>query len=109
MLPDAVLEEILEVQDFQDVDLAEIKADALRLANETVSLGRVWDGSEPDNFEPLEGIGPVLERRLYGAGICTFEALAKQTVETLEEICHAPAFQKVDYGRWIEQAREQLS
>ena len=109
MLPEAVLSEILEVEDFQDVDLAAIKADALRLAEETDAMGRVWDGSEPDNFEPLEGIGPVLERRLYAAGICTFEALATQSVETLEEICHAPAFQKVNYGQWIKQAQEQLS
>jgi predicted flap endonuclease-1-like 5' DNA nuclease len=109
MLTDEELAEILDVQDFQGVDLAVIKADALRLAGETGSMGRVWDGSEPDNFEPLEGIGPVLERRLYAAGICTFAALAKETKETLAEICHAPAFQKVDYGRWIEQAREQLS
>jgi predicted flap endonuclease-1-like 5' DNA nuclease len=109
MLPEAELAEILSVQEFQDVDLEAIKSDALRLAKETDSMGRVWDGSEPDNFEPLEGIGPVLERRLYAAGICTFEALAKQTKETLAEICHAPVFQQVDYDRWIEQARERMS
>ncbi|MEJ2754009.1 MAG: helix-hairpin-helix domain-containing protein, partial [Chloroflexota bacterium] len=109
MLPEKILSEILEAQAFQDVDLGAIKADALRLAEETGSLGHVWDGSEPDNFEPLVGIGPVLERRLYAAGICTFEALAASTVELLEEVCHAPAFQHVDYGRWIEQAREHLS
>lgn len=108
MLPEDVLGEILKVDAFQDVDLAAIKADALRLAEETESMGRVWDGSEPDNFEPLEGIGPVLERRLYAAGICTFESLAKQTVKSLDAICHAPAFQKVDYGRWIEQAKALL-
>ncbi len=108
MLPEAVLSEVLEVQAFQDVDLAAIRADAMRLAEETDSMGRVWDGTEPDNFEPLEGIGPVLERRLYAAGICTFETLAAQTVEALEEVCHAPAFQKVNYGRWLEQAREAL-
>ena len=109
MLPEKVLTEILEAQAFQDVDLGAIKADALRLAEETGSMGHVWDGSEPDNFEPLVGIGPVLERRLYAAGICTFEALAASTVELLQEVCHAPAFQHVDYGRWIEQAKEQLS
>lgn len=109
MLPEVVLSEILEVEEFQDVDLPAIKADAVRLAEETETMGRVWDGSEPDNFEPLVGIGPVLERRLYGAGICTFEALAAASVKLLEEVCHAPAFQKVDYGKWIEQAKEQLS
>jgi predicted flap endonuclease-1-like 5' DNA nuclease len=109
MLPENILAEILAVQEFQDVDLGAIKADALRLAEETGTMGHVWDGSEPDNFEPLVGIGPVLERRLYAAGICTFEALAASTVELLEKVCHAPVFQHVDYGLWIEQAREQLS
>lgn len=109
MLPENVLSEILEVQDFQDVDLAAIKADAMRLAEETKTPGQVWDGTEPDDFEPLIGIGPVLERRLYAAGICTFETLAAASVEMLEEICHAPAFQKIDYGLWIKQAKEHLS
>ena len=109
MLPEAMLGEILEVQDFQDVDLAAIKADAMRLAEETECMGRVWDGTEPDNFEPLVGIGPVLERRLYAAGICTFESLAKATVALVEKVCHAPAFQEVDYGQWIEQAKEHLA
>ncbi|MFN2134316.1 MAG: helix-hairpin-helix domain-containing protein [Candidatus Promineifilaceae bacterium] len=106
MLPEALLSEILEAQAFQDVDFAAIKAGALHLAEETGSMGRVWDGTEPDNFEPLEGIGPVLERRLYAAGICTYEALASATVERLREVCHAPAFQHVDYGLWIKQAKE---
>ena len=106
MLPEALLNEILEVEEFQDVDLAAIKADALRLAEKTDSMGHTWDGTEPDNFEPLVGIGPVLERRLYGAGICTFEALASASVELLEKVCHAPAFQQPDYALWIEQAKK---
>ena len=66
------LKSILEIQEFQDVDLDAIQADALRLARETDAMGQTWDGSEPDDFEELEGIGPVLERRLYSAGICTY-------------------------------------
>ena len=61
------------------VDLAAIKADALRLANETDSAGRVWDGTPPDDFEILEGIGQIYERRLYSAGICSYESLAAAT------------------------------
>ncbi len=109
MLPEGVLAEILLVQEFQDVDLPAIKADAMRLAEETDTMGHTWDGTEPDNFEPLIGIGPVLERRLYAAGVCTFQALAAQTVKSLKDICHAPSFQKPDYGLWIEQAKEMLS
>lgn len=47
----------------------------------------------------LEGIGPVLERWLYAAGICTYEALAAATEQLLERICQPPAFQSPDYER----------
>ena len=109
MVSDDDLTAILDVREFQDVDLAAIKADALRLAQESDTMGHMWDGSVPDDFEILEGIGPVLERRLYAAGICTYEALAEATEELLERIAAAPAFQRPDYQRWIEQARDRLA
>ena len=107
--PNDELATILEVQDFQAVDLDAIKADATRMAAETGTVGRVWDGTPPDDFEILEGIGEVYERRLYEAGICTFRALAAAGPERLAEICKAPAFRQPNYGRWIEQAREQMA
>ena len=95
MLPEAELSTILEVQDFQDVDLPAIKADAMRLAQETSTMGQMWDGTEPDDFEILEGIGTVLERRLYAAGICTYAALAatqqRATGRHLPGACVQPA------------------
>jgi predicted flap endonuclease-1-like 5' DNA nuclease len=102
------LKTILDVQEFQDVDLAAIQADALRLAQETDAMGETWDGSEPDDFDELEGIGPVLERRLYAAGICTYEELAKTARERLVEICKAPSFNRPDYDRWIEVAKARV-
>jgi predicted flap endonuclease-1-like 5' DNA nuclease len=108
VLPDAELTEILNVQDFQDVDLAEIKASAQHLAAATETVGHTWDGTEPDDFEAIAGIGPVMERRLYAAGICTYAALAAATVETLENAVHAPNFQHPDYQAWIAQAQMRL-
>lgn len=109
MLPKDQLAEILEVKDFQGVDLAAIKADAMRLAAETGTMGVMWDSSEPDDFTVFEGIGPVLERRLYAAGICTYEALAAATEQLLDRIGQLPAFQRPNYAAWIEQARERLT
>jgi predicted flap endonuclease-1-like 5' DNA nuclease len=80
----------------------------MRLAQETNTIGHTWDGSEPDDFEIFEGIGPVLERRLYAAGICTYESLAAASDALLEHIANAPAFQKPNYQSWIEQARARL-
>ena len=109
MLAEEELTDILEIKEFQDVDLAEIKADALRLAASTDTMGHTWDGTEPDDFDILAGIGPVLERRLYAAGICTYEALASSTVEALAQIAKLPAFQTPDFQAWIAQARAELS
>ena len=100
---------VLGVQDFQMVDIVAIKADALQLAEETDTVGRYWDGTPPDDFEKLEGIGEVYERRLYDAGICTFRALAEVSAERLQEICQAPDWRRPDYASWIAQAERLIA
>lgn len=105
-LPDDELETILDARVTGGVDVAAIRAAAMRLAVETDSLGRAWDGTPPDDFEVLGGIGEIYERRLYEAGICTFAALAATPAERLAEICRAPAARIPDYTAWIARARE---
>jgi predicted flap endonuclease-1-like 5' DNA nuclease len=68
-------------------------------------MNRVWDGTPPDDFEPLEGIGVTYERRLYAAGYCTFEALAGADPQELEGICQPPNFNKPDFAKWIATAK----
>jgi predicted flap endonuclease-1-like 5' DNA nuclease len=68
-------------------------------------LGRQWSGGAPDDFEPIEGIGKTFEKRLYDAGICTYETLAEITPEILADVCNAPAQFKPDYAKWIKQAK----
>jgi predicted flap endonuclease-1-like 5' DNA nuclease len=106
-LTDDDFKRILELDERQllRVDFEAIRNDARRLASETDSVGRVWQGEEPDDFEPLEGIGSVYERKLYEAGICTFEALANATVEQLMAICPPTKLRKPNYADWIAQAR----
>ena len=106
MLPQEELRDLLEIKAFQGVDLDGIQASARSLAESTNSVGRVWDGAEPDDFEILAGIGEVYERRLYDAGICTFAAMAQLSVERLQEICQAPPNFAPNFERWLEQARE---
>ena len=102
---EAELRRILEIKEFQKVDLDAIKADAQRLAEEGLTVGRGWTGTPPDDFEELEGVGATYEGRLYAAGICTFKAMSNATVEQLAEICKAPAFRTPDYASWIAQAK----
>jgi predicted flap endonuclease-1-like 5' DNA nuclease len=82
-----------------------IVADALRLADETGSRGREWDSHQPDDFEPLQGLGFTYEKRLYDAGICTYAALAAATDEQLDKICQPPKSRRPDYESWRVQAR----
>jgi len=95
------LTEIFGLKDFQAVDLNGIKADAKRLAEETDTIGHVWSGEKPDDFESLPGIGKTYEARLYDAGICTFEKLAAMTVEEVAAIVKAPKWNQPNYAAWI--------
>jgi len=104
-LSDAQLTDILEVMPFQDVDLAAIRASAMALAVENGTVNQIWDGTEPDDFEPLAGLGVIYERRLYQAGYCTYEALAAATPEALEAACRPPAGRKPDFADWIATAQ----
>jgi len=107
-MPFDQLRQILNLTGLQkeSVDLKVIRADALRLAKETASKGRLWNGTLPDDLEPLEGIGPVYEKRLYDAGICTYAALAQTTPEQLEAICGAGGVRKPNFKAWIKQAQK---
>ena len=58
-----------------------------------------------DDFTTFEGIGPVYEAKLKHAGIATFAQLAASDEATLREVIQAPAWRRVNYGEWIEQAR----
>lgn len=107
-LPDRTLGDMLELDEPQrgQFDFEAVRADALRLARETRSVGRKWSGDTPDDLEPLEGIGRGYEQKLYHAGICTYAALAAATPELLAEVCPSSSSKKPNYAHWIEQARQ---
>jgi predicted flap endonuclease-1-like 5' DNA nuclease len=106
-LPDEDFRLVLALDDRLPLrtDFQAIRDDARRLAVETDTVDRIWQGPPPDDFEPLEGIGEVFKRRLYAAGICTFEALADATVEQLTAICPPSRLRTPNYADWIAQAR----
>lgn len=106
-LTDDDLRSALALNDLQakSVDPAAIRADARRLAEETDSIGFIWQGQPPDDFELIEGIGPVFEQRLYAAGIRTYAALTQATPEQLAQIVAAPKPSQPDYADWIAQAQ----
>jgi predicted flap endonuclease-1-like 5' DNA nuclease len=110
-LSDAELKKYLDIptDGMLRIDGNEIRNDAARLAKETKAVGRTWTMSEPDDFEPLTGIGFVFEKRLYDAGICTFEQLATQTPEQLKAICVKKAMpNEPDFALWVNQAKAEL-
>ena len=66
--------------------------------------GKARDGS--DDLELIEGIGPKIAELLKGAGIDTFDALAKATVEKVQEVLEAGGnqFNLAKPETWAEQA-----
>jgi chromosome segregation ATPase len=110
-LPDDEIRQVLELTDWQlrSVSFDEIREDALHLAESTDTIGKLWNNLERiDDFEPIPGIGRVFERRLYDAGIYTYEQLASATVEQLAAACHAPKLHVPDYAAWIEEAKVRM-
>ncbi len=60
----------------------------------------------PDNLEDINGIGPVIARRLKENGITTFEQLAEQTPESLQNMLGDVVQRLADEESFIEQARQ---
>lgn len=96
------LQQILEISDTAIVrlDADAIRASAAEWARETGTVGQLWDGDHVDDFEPIPGIGKTFEKRLYEAGICTYEQLIDTDSERLAEIIAAPAAQRPDFAEW---------
>jgi predicted flap endonuclease-1-like 5' DNA nuclease len=57
----------------------------------------------PDDLKVIKGIGPAIEKKLNSAGIYTFEAVARLSVEDLEKIL-GNARRLAKEGNLIEQA-----
>ncbi|MCW1969195.1 MAG: hypothetical protein KIH69_013875 [Anaerolineae bacterium] len=112
-LDDAGMKKALRIAEdsLHQPDYAGIRADSLRLAKETNSVGRTWSGNPPDDFEPLQGIGKAFEKRLYDAGICTYEALSSTSIARLKEIIigNRNVVNEPDFQSWIEQAKKRIS
>ena len=60
----------------------------------------------PDDLKVIKGIGPVIERKLNGAGIHTFEQLGALTVGDLRRILGNTIERLADEESLLEQARE---
>ncbi len=110
-VPDAELEETLQIPALRrsKIDLGQMRAEAYALAQQTDTVGLLWDGDHVDDFESLPGVGKTFEKRLYEAGITTYEQLVATDIPTLQGIVRAPALLEVSYEAWIEQAQQLLS
>ncbi len=66
-------------------------------------------GRSGDNFRKIDGIGPVLERRLWDAGIRTYSDLAQRTPEEIAASLPPTAgisVERIASQNWTGQARE---
>lgn len=60
----------------------------------------------PDNLQIIKGIGPVIERKLNGAGVHTFEQLGALTVGDLRGILGNTIERLADEESLLQQARD---
>jgi predicted flap endonuclease-1-like 5' DNA nuclease len=59
-----------------------------------------------DRLEIIQGIGPVIVRRLNRAGINTFQALSQLSARQLKEVIGPPAARSIDAESVIAQAKK---
>ncbi|NJM08292.1 hypothetical protein HC891_22095 [Candidatus Gracilibacteria bacterium] len=65
------------------------------------------DGApQGDPLIEINGIGPVFERRLYEAGVLTFDQLAQTSPEQLRTIAAVEEWQEIDPEAWIREAQQ---
>ncbi|MCX7853197.1 MAG: helix-hairpin-helix domain-containing protein [Caldilineales bacterium] len=91
------------------LDWDAIRQSALALAQTTDTVGLVWSGTRADDFVALPGLGKALARRLYEAGILTYEDLAQKTPEQLAAVFGVPPGGRFDYEAWIAEARRRVA
>jgi predicted flap endonuclease-1-like 5' DNA nuclease len=99
-MDEAQLSGIVQAPDWQRVDYADWIQQASTL--------RDTPPAEPvrgDELTFIEGIGPKYAELLRDAGITTFGEVAASGEGRLRAIINAPAWRRVDYPMWIEQAR----
>ena len=99
----------------QQLSSAEVQSalelERLRAENERLQaeLSALYSRPRRDPLIDINGIGPVIEKRLFEAGIFTFEQLAEESPEHLREIARLQSWQEADPAAWIVEARERAA
>lgn len=62
--------------------------------------------AHPDPLIDINGIGPVYQKKLFDAGIYTFEQIASMTPDQIAAIIQPEEWQHVDFNRWIAEAAQ---
>ncbi len=61
-----------------------------------------------DDLTKISGVGPFIEKKLNGLGICTFEQISEFTPDTIEKVTKAIEFfpGRIERDNWVKQASE---
>lgn len=94
-------------------ELARLRGDLSGATSEIERLRAELAGlrSRParDPLIDINGIGPVIEKRMFDAGIFTFAQLAEQAPERLRQIARLQDWQDADPNAWVAEARERAA
>nr|MCU0490498.1 lamin tail domain-containing protein [Chloroflexaceae bacterium] len=63
-------------------------------------------GNRRDPLRDVNGIGPVYEKRLFEAGVTTFERLSQLKPDEIKAIIKPQDWQALDFDAWIAEARQ---
>lgn len=103
-LPADRLREIVQAQEWQNIDAEEWIAEARVLADRGPTLPPGYD-----RLEDINGIGPIWADILYKADITTFAKLATLTPEALDDLVPQEDFQRPDFTAWIAEAAQRAA
>ncbi len=107
----AELRQELEARDARLQQLEALLASAQAAPKKATSkAAKVEDPNAPDDLKKIRGIGPVLQKRLTGIGVVSFEQIAKWTSADMEQYQRLlPEFKdRMRRDNWIECAREEF-
>jgi len=75
-------------------------------ARSVASRSRVLRTGSPDDLKRIRGIGVLIEKRLNGMGVSTYEDIANWTREDIDRVSGQLDFKgRIERENWVEQAR----
>jgi large subunit ribosomal protein L21 len=86
---------------------AKAKPESKAEAKKAAPKKKATAASDGDNLTDINGIGPVIEKKLKAVGVKTFQQIADFTAEQISEIDETLNFKgRIEREEWVDQAKK---